>query len=88
MNKKTKLLLPYDERLARLGWTELDSRREREKGEFIQIYKIVHGIENKSQIRVELGEGITSNSLARRKLDSLFQEQTGFILRGKTCVYR
>jgi hypothetical protein len=35
--------LPYKERLERLGLTNLSFRRER--GDFIQIYKIVHGLE-------------------------------------------
>ena len=35
--------LPYEERLKRLGLTDLKTRRER--GDFIQIYKLVHGID-------------------------------------------
>ena len=35
--------LPYQERLERLDLTDLSCRRER--GDFIQIYKIVHGLE-------------------------------------------
>ena len=35
--------LPYEKRLERLGLTDLKTRRER--GDFIQIYKIVHGLE-------------------------------------------
>ena len=35
--------LPYEKRLERLGLTDLKTRRER--GDFIQIYKIVHGME-------------------------------------------
>ena len=33
----------YEERLKRLGLTDLKTRRER--GDFIQIYKLVHGID-------------------------------------------
>ena len=35
--------LPYEERLKRLGLTNLKTRRER--GDFIQIHKLVHDLE-------------------------------------------
>ena len=41
---KESLHMPYGKRLVKLGLTDLKTRRER--GDFIQIYKIVQGVDS------------------------------------------